>query len=77
MEGICMFFFSSVFLFLVSNTGYRRGIRKGSLWLGNANLLILFLHRDEMDTCRMSTRKNVMQRQREKIGHSIGQWVKD
>lgn len=29
------------------------------------------------DTCRMSTRKIVMQRQREKIGHSIGQWIKD
>lgn len=38
---ICMFFLYFCFWFQIQER-----IRRGNLWLGDANLLILFLHRD-------------------------------
>lgn len=69
-EYVCFF---CIFVF---GFKYWRGISKGSLWLGDANLLILFLHRDigiragcRQEKCHAKKRKNV--------GHSIGQLIKD
>ncbi len=65
---ICMFFLYFCFWFQIQERKSVAGRCQPSYFIPSQR------HRD---TCRNVDKKNVMQRQREKIGHSIGQWIKD